>query len=273
MTSSAMILTRTLVAAGPGGGSVWSMSRLFSSLTASFTAPESRYQPFGTSPSNPELPKKPLNAWGFFVKSELTGISVGGRNDVHIAMKGLSPKWKAMTEAEKAPYVSQQNKALDEYNKAIARIDPKVLTALNEARATAVKGKKVTKAKTNVNKVVKESGMPRPPATAYMMYANEVNKSGRFSHMTVIERAKTVGALWKNMSQSEKEVWNTKSAAARKSYTAELAKWEQSNPDKVKAIEEAKANMKAAVKATKPPAPKPAAKKNKAKKVAAKIKT
>merc|ERR1719193_2326050 len=138
-----------------------------------------------------------------------------------------------MTEAEKAPYVSQQNKALDEYNKAIARIDPKVLTALNEARATAVKGKKVTKAKTNVNKVVKESGMPRPPATAYLMYANEVNKSGRFSHMTVIERAKTVGALWKNMSQSEKEVWNTKSAAARKSYTAELAKWEQSNPDKV----------------------------------------
>ena len=87
---------------------------------------ESRYQPFGTSPSNPELPKKPLNAWGFFVKSELTGISVGGRNDVQIAMKGLSPKWKAMTEAEKAPYVSQQNKALDEYNKAIARIDPKV---------------------------------------------------------------------------------------------------------------------------------------------------
>ena len=72
---------------------------------------------------------------------------------------------------------------------------------------------------------------------------------------------------------SKQEVWNTKNAAARKSYTAELAKWEQSNPDKVKAIEEAKANMKAAVKATKPPAPKPAAKKNKAKKVAAKIKT
>ena len=152
-------------------------------------------------------------------------------------MKGLGPKWQAMTEAEKAPYVSQHTKAMDEYNKAIAMIDPKVrkskpvqdkpfhrrnsahckwclyteiwqitqvLKALNEARAAAIKGKKVNKAKTNVNRVVKESGMPRPPATAYFMYANEINNSGRFSHMTVTERAKTVGALWRNMSQSEK---------------------------------------------------------------------
>ena len=92
---------------------------------------------------------------------------------------------------------------------------------------------------------------------------------------TIPEILKSVGVTYISnilFLLSKQEGWNNKYAAARTSYKAELAKWEQSNPDKVKAIEEAKANVKAAVKATKPPAPKPAAKKKTAKKVAVKVK-
>merc|ERR1719412_2238765 len=83
---------------------------------------------FGTA-ATPELPKRPGSAFTFFVKAESQKGGTAAQQ-----MKSLASKWKTMSEADKTPFVSQQTRALDEYNRTISRIDPQVLKSLNEAK-------------------------------------------------------------------------------------------------------------------------------------------
>merc|ERR1719206_826252 len=232
------------------------MSRMLSSLMSSPADRGVGSRRFGTN--TPELPKRPVNAYLYFVKAELQGKAGGGKATASQWMKDLSSRWKTMSEAEKTPFVSQQARALDEYNRALERIDPKVLESLREASRAQVKVKKVTKAQSNVNKIVKESGRPKAPAGGFALFFTDArSRSGVLSSLSVTEATKRAAGLWKGLSQPEKDEWNNKSKAAREAYNVELEKWQKANPDKVAAIAEAKAQKVAAVAATKPPKPAP----------------
>lgn len=97
----------------------------------------------------------------------------------------------------------------------------------------------------------------------------EVTRSGTLSNMSVTERMKKIAGMWKDVSPAEKEGWKNKHQTAMQAYKVELEQWQKANPDKVAAIQEAKAKKSAAVAATKPPKPAPA-KKAAAKKAPAK---
>ena len=79
------------------------------------------------SATTPELPKKPVLAYALFIKSERMGKTGVSMEASRAIMKELGSKWRAMSDVEKGPFITQEAKSREEYNRAIARMDPQVL--------------------------------------------------------------------------------------------------------------------------------------------------
>ena len=78
---------------------------------------------YGTSTRPTGMPARPPSAYLMFVKDAYPKNSNLSAPKVS---KGLAARWKAMSDMEKSRYITQAKSASEEYNLALARMDPKV---------------------------------------------------------------------------------------------------------------------------------------------------
>jgi len=239
------------------------MSRVLSSLVNPDGSNVMGSRGYGTASST--IPTKPLSPYILFVKSEFPKQPSTKPMD---AMKSLSTKWKSMSEQEKTPWLTQSSVAQEEYNRAMARVDPKVLEAHLLEKSKAAKEKRVKKTSANLTKVIRESGIPKRPVSSFNLFTQKMNQSSDIKILPDFKaKNQRVVGMWKNLNPAEVKYWQNQLEQAKKTYEVEIAKWRAANPDKVKAIEAARESRSKAIAATKPPKPIVVKKKVVAKKV------
>jgi len=219
------------------------MTRMLSTLL------QQNYGPYGNASSTETatLPKKPpLSAYQVFVSSEKDSFGRGQKTTE--VMKGIGNKWKLMNETQKAPFVTKYQQAKAVYERQLDRMNPTVLeNLLGEERKKKIQKKKL-KSKRNLNKTIKEQGMPTPgPQTAYVIFSKQENMKAQYQGLPVAQRGKLVGDAWKALSEREKQVyvdkWTVENAAAKKALEA----WQKANPEASAAIEAARMKRKQAL--------------------------
>lgn len=77
---------------------------------------------------------------------------------------------------------------------------------------------------------------PKKPQSAFLLFAADKRDSIRtkYPDASLPERSKKLGELWKTLSASDKEPYESRAAVLKESYTKAIAEWTAQQPPKIK---------------------------------------
>ncbi|KAL4266328.1 HMG box domain-containing protein [Pleurotus pulmonarius] len=123
--------------------------------------------------------------------------------------------WRALSEAEKEPFLKQAQVLREEYRKKreeyFENNDPKILKAINKKRVA--KGH-------NKLRNHRPAGQEPRPLSAYFRFMREFRYTSEASHLGGVAAARTAGERWRAMSEEEKDVY-------KQAWLADKAEWEK----------------------------------------------
>nr|GMD01612.1 high mobility group B protein 6-like isoform X1 [Ipomoea batatas] len=202
---------------------------------------------------DPLKPKQPLSAFFVFTNERRAALLAENKNVKEVA-KITGEEWKNMTDDQKAPYeeIAAKNKEqyvqeMEVYRKmkeeeaASHKKEEEEMIKLKKQEAMQLLKKKektenlIKKTKENQRKKQKEEknvdpNRPKKPASSFLLFSKEERKK-------IVEEKPgtnntTVNALislkWKELSEEEKQVWNSKAAEAMEAYKKELEEYNKS---------------------------------------------
>jgi len=142
-----------------------------------------------------KLPKRPTSAYVAFIKKSHKKYSQEHPNDgAPAVLKGLSEKWKTLSDAEKKPFNEEAKK--------------------DKARFEKEKS------------VVAKNAPPKRPLTPFIIFSSEVRKSiiAEKPDVKVSEVAKKCGEKWRKLSDTEKEKYKKMGLKLKDEYARKLKK-------------------------------------------------
>jgi len=163
-------------------------------------------------------PKRPASTgWSIYVKEKLSGHK-GPIND---EIKTLAGEWRSLSDAQKDPYnnraASQFAKWKTDYERFLVSLTPEQRQAENQYRLYKNKKAKTSKTKHYRLKLIRNPALPKPPKSAYLLFANENYKSAA-PGTSIVEAAKLAGARWRTMSASDKAMFVNQAANESAAY-------------------------------------------------------
>ena len=136
--------------------------------------------------------------------------------------KAASEKWKSMSDEDKRPWQEKYNIAQTEYQLAVGkRESPKKVVIVSDELSAADTNQQVDEANVKATKLKKLCpNVPKKPATAWMMWKNEVFGPAFKLSNPGEPLAGASGIAWKALSDEEKAPWRIRYIEAK----ANLAK-------------------------------------------------
>lgn len=158
---------------------------------------------------DPNAPKKPRSAYVFFMEKERKVVKEEDATlrPNHI-MKVVGEKWAKMSTEEKEEYEDMAKADRARYLEAMKEYTPPT-TPPDEPGAKRAK---------------KDDG-PKKPSTAFMLFSKELrHKLGR--EMNSAEKTKKIAETWREMTDEEKQTYQTAAKEDKQRYERELTEME-----------------------------------------------
>merc|ERR1719462_1104309 len=130
--------------------------------------------------------------------------------------------WKEMSDATKAPYEAKAKKDLEKYHKLMDKY--KLTDDYKEFQKLKVQNKVDSVKKT---KFRKDENAPKRPANGYFIFMTSKKDALIAEGMAFTEASKKCGELWNKLSEAGKKPFEDESAALKKKYEVELAKYQK----------------------------------------------
>ncbi|XP_023563141.1 transcription factor A, mitochondrial-like [Octodon degus] len=183
-------------------------------------------------------PKKPLNSYVRFAKEKMNIIKAQNPDiKVTEVMKRIAEQWKELPNAEKKAYEDAYKVELKAYQEEMKRIN-EALTPAQRASLAENKIQKRLKRKEVIRKKNRELnsdpctcqelsmlGKPKKARTAYNIFLSEYIQSSEGA--TIQDKWKSAYENWKNMSSSQKQVYEQLAHDDRVRYYNEIKSWEE----------------------------------------------
>merc|ERR1719187_2170580 len=125
-----------------------------------------------------------------------------------------------MSDASKAPYEAKAKKDLEKYHKLMAKY--KLTDDYKEFQKLKAQNKVDAVKKT---KFRKDENAPKRPANGYFLFMTSKKDALVSEGMAFTEASKKCGELWNALSEAGKKPFEDESAALKKKYEVELAKY------------------------------------------------
>ncbi|KAL7159950.1 hypothetical protein ABFS83_01G062500 [Erythranthe nasuta] len=213
---------------------------------------------------DPLKPKHPMSAYFIFSNERRAALVADNKNVVEIA-KITGEEWKNMSDKQKLPYEKRAIKNKEQYAKEmevykqkkdeetadmkkeeeelmkLQKQEAMQLLKKKEKTETMIKKTKETLQKQKKEKKITDPNKPKKPASSFLIFSKETRKN--LAEERPGTNNSTINALislkWKEMSEEDKQVWNSKAAEAMEVYKKELEEYNK----KVVAEEEAAAAL------------------------------
>jgi len=183
-----------------------------------------------------EEPKRPANAyWLFLAENREALTKEAGSNSGPAVGKVAGAKWKAMTEAAKAPFEKRAAAAKAQYEK-----DMEAFKAgggevgKRRAEKAEAKGKRDAK---RARKAAIDPNKPKKPPSGYWLWLADnraalmVEVEKKTGKKNVAEVAKLGGQRFKALTEKAKAPFEKKAAELKKKYDEEMAEYKKNNAD------------------------------------------
>merc|ERR1719204_1436720 len=186
------------------------------------------------APKDANAPKKPLSSYFMFtrdrrvaLKAENPDMKVTELKVTQIA-KELGKRWKALSDADKAPFVAKAAAAKKAFDAQLATYKQSADFAAHEQAIDDWKrGEKAGKAQAagNAPKVTlprkpKDANCPKRPQSAYFFFtaSRRAELSAAHPDKKITEIAKLMGAEWKALSEDDRAPFAAQAAKAKAAY-------------------------------------------------------
>merc|ERR1719447_2423874 len=130
--------------------------------------------------------------------------------------------WKDMSDAAKAPYETKAKKDLEQYHKLMDKY--KLTDDYKEFQKLKAQSKVDSVKK---SKFRKDENAPKRPVNGYFLFMTTKKDALVAEGMAFTEASKKCGELWNKLSAAGKKPFEDESAALKKKYEAELAKYKK----------------------------------------------
>merc|ERR1719348_1902416 len=130
--------------------------------------------------------------------------------------------WKAMSDSDKAPFETKAKKASEKYHKLMAKY--KLTDDYKEFQKLKAQDKVDSVKKT---KFRKDENAPKRPANGYFLFMTTKKDALVAEGMAFTEASRKCGELWNALSEAGKKPFEDQSAALKKKYEVELAKYQK----------------------------------------------
>ncbi|XP_072961753.1 high mobility group B protein 6-like [Typha angustifolia] len=200
---------------------------------------------------DPLKPKQPMSAFFLFSKERRTTLLKESNNILEIA-KIAGEEWKNMTEEQKAHYEEIAKEQKEEYARQMEVYKQKKLEEAATVEKEEEEQKKVMKQEAlqllkkkekteNIIKKTKENrqkkkqkeeqnvdpNKPKKPASSFFLFSKEARKQLAEERSGICNS--TLNALisvkWKELSDTEKQIWNDKAAQSMAAYKREMEEY------------------------------------------------
>lgn len=190
--------------------------------------------------SDPNAPKRPLSAffqWRLSVHNKIKKSMPVSHTFGDLARK-FSEEWKALSEAEKQPYVEKCEAQKKTYEKLMA-----AYKHTENFRRFQRQRKEFKVESAKKGKFAKDPNAPKKPQTAYFAFMADKRavvkqENPEISHKEVLKK---LGELWNGLSDTEKQPYEKISQESRKTYEKAIAEYKKS--DGYQAYQESKAKF------------------------------
>jgi len=203
-------------------------------------------------PKDPNAPKRPKSSYLFFCedKRDLVKEAEPELKATEVTSK-LGQLWKALSEKQKQKYVKKADQAKEHYNeemKSYVRPSDEELAKL-EASKPKRKGSKKGKGKSKR----KESGAPKRPMTAFLLFSMEKREEVKADNPDLkgTDISKELGRMWKDdfADAESRAKWVDQAEKEKERYKKEMASFNESKKDAADAESDAEKEEKPKTKA------------------------
>ncbi|XP_003473618.2 transcription factor A, mitochondrial [Cavia porcellus] len=183
------------------------------------------YVPKWFSSTSNGYPKRPANAYARFLKEKLsiTRAQNPGTKITEI-MRRLGEQWKELPDAEKKIYEDAYKEEWKAYKEERNRIN-ETLSLSERAVLAQSKTQNHLKRKGIIKKELLTLGKPKRPRTAYNIYLAEYIPDCEAT--TIQAKWKSAYENWKNLSDSQKQVYEQLAEDDKIRYRNEIKSWEE----------------------------------------------
>eukprot|EP00578_Thalassiosira_sp_NH16_P002941 CAMPEP_0181137534 /NCGR_PEP_ID=MMETSP1071-20121207/33756_1 /TAXON_ID=35127 /ORGANISM="Thalassiosira sp., Strain NH16" /LENGTH=835 /DNA_ID=CAMNT_0023224293 /DNA_START=149 /DNA_END=2656 /DNA_ORIENTATION=+ len=192
---------------------------------------------------DPNAPKGAKSAFMFFSGAKRNEIKEANPDASFGEMgKLVGAAWKELTDEGKVKWNEKAEKDKARYKNEMKDYTPPSDDDDSDDDSDA-KGAKKPKAK----RAKKDPNAPKRPMNAYMLYSNSIRAKIREDNpeLTMGGIAKEIGARYKNISESQKAMWQAKAEEAKEVYKKQMAKYELTKPKEEEETKPKKLKMKA----------------------------
>merc|ERR1719204_2394698 len=184
-------------------------------------------------PKDEKAPKRPQTAYFLFTAAERAAVKAAQPElKVTQIAKELGKRWKALSDADKAPFVAKAAAAKKAYDAQLATYKQSADFAAHEQAIDDWKrGEKAGKAQAagNAPKVTlprkpKDANCPKRPQSAYFFFtaSRRAELSAAHPDKKITEIAKLMGAEWKALSEDDRAPFAAQAAKAKAAYAPKM---------------------------------------------------
>ena len=204
-------------------------------------------------PKDPNAPKRPKSSYLFFCehKRVLVKEAEPELKATEVTSK-LGQLWNALSDKQKQKYVKKADQAKEHYNeemKSYVRPSDEELAKLEESKPKR-KGSKSSKSSKGKRK---ESGAPKRPMTAFLLFSMEKREEVKADNPELkgTDISKELGRMWKDdfADTESRAKWVEQAEKEKERYKKEMESFNQSNESKKDAESDAEEKEKPKTKA------------------------
>ncbi|KAM0944490.1 putative chromatin remodeling & transcriptional activation HMG family [Dioscorea sansibarensis] len=182
---------------------------------------------------DPLKPKQPMSAFFLYSNDRRASLTEEKKNVLEIA-KIAGEEWRNMTEDEKAPYEEEIAclEKEEEDHKKILKQEALQLLKKKEKTENIIKKIKETKQKQKKQREEKNTdpNQPKKPASSFLLFSKEARKplleeKPGISNSTL---SAMISVKWKELSETDRKVWNEKAAEGMEAYKREMEEYNKS---------------------------------------------
>ncbi|KAI8982262.1 high mobility group box domain-containing protein [Mycotypha africana] len=167
-----------------------------------------------------QVPPRPVSAWQIYQREHINQFKrPDGKIDIIASVKGLSSKWKALSDSEKQVYI---NKYEQESNAHFNGIE----TAINNATPEQIRKENLLRKKHNLG-LLKDPREPKRPRNAFFLYARSLREARdpEIVHLPIVKQATVTAKKFKALSDMERKPFIEQAEAEKQRYQAAMKKY------------------------------------------------
>lgn len=171
---------------------------------------------------DPNAPTRPLSAFFRYAATQRDELLKSGKS-IGEAGTIMGQRWKKVSAAQKSKYQKEYEKEKVVYDKAFAKYKK------TDDYADYQKVKKEKRIKKVLLAAKKDPARPKKPATAYILYANDVrDEVSSDTDGSIGATAKVIGKMWQDLGASERKKYQDKAKVLATKFAKKKEAYEKS---------------------------------------------